>query len=63
MAFKRCACCGAYLDPGEHCDCDDYEQPEREMARRPVARQRTVYPREHSTEAYTRQKWQNSGMR
>lgn len=42
MAFKRCACCGAYLDPGEHCDCDDYEQPEREMARRPVARQRTL---------------------
>lgn len=27
--------CGAHLDPGEHCDCDEYEQPEMEMARIP----------------------------
>lgn len=30
-----CNRCGAHLDPGEHCDCDQYEQPEVEMARIP----------------------------
>ena len=29
-----CDRCGAHLDPGEHCDCDQYEQPEIETARR-----------------------------
>ena len=23
MAFKRCPVCGAYLDPGERCDCSE----------------------------------------
>ena len=30
-----CNRCGAHLDQGEHCDCDEYEQPEMEMARIP----------------------------
>lgn len=30
-----CNRCCAHLDPGEHCDCDEYEQPEMEMARIP----------------------------
>ena len=30
-----CDRCGAHLDPGERCDCDQYEQPEVEMARIP----------------------------
>lgn len=21
--YHTCPCCGAHLDPGEHCDCDD----------------------------------------
>lgn len=38
MAFKRCALCGAYLDPGERCDCDaESPAPVDEWeARRPV---------------------------
>lgn len=38
MAFKRCALCGAYLDPGERCDCEE-ESPapvDEWEARRPV---------------------------
>lgn len=35
MIYKTCDRCGAHLDPGEHCDCDGYEQPEAEMARIP----------------------------
>lgn len=23
MGYKICPCCGAYLDPGERCDCQD----------------------------------------
>lgn len=23
MHFNRCERCGAYLDPGEHCDCEE----------------------------------------
>ncbi len=30
-----CNRCGAHLDPGEHCDCEQHEQPETEMARIP----------------------------
>lgn len=29
-----CDNCGAHLDPGERCDCDQYEQPEIETAQR-----------------------------
>lgn len=38
MAFRRCALCGAYLDPGERCDCEE-ESPapvDEWEARRPV---------------------------
>lgn len=37
MARKRCALCGAYLDPGEWCDCEDDPAPVDEWeARRPL---------------------------
>lgn len=29
MYAHRCEKCGAYLDPGEHCDCEREEQNER----------------------------------
>lgn len=60
---KRCKNCGCFLDPGEWCDCEDHPEPEQEMARRPVAKKRTVYPREYNSEAYTRQKWLEFDMR
>ena len=35
MAYgKKCPHCGAYLDPGEWCDCAGHELPEIEMAQR-----------------------------
>lgn len=61
--YRTCNHCGAHLDPGEKCDCDQYERPEREMARRPVARKPTVIPREYNTEAYIRQRWREFDMR
>ena len=60
---KRCNRCGCYLDHGEWCDCDDHPEPEQEMARMPVAKRRTVYPREYNSEAYIRQKWLEFDMR
>ena len=36
MAYgRKCPHCGAYLDPGEWCDCAGHELPEIEMAQRP----------------------------
>lgn len=55
---KRCNRCGCYLDPGEWCDCDSHPEPEKEMVKRPVARQRTIYPREYNTQEYIRSRWQ-----
>lgn len=26
--YRRCPCCGAYIDPGELCDCQDEEKEE-----------------------------------
>lgn len=60
--YRTCACCGAHLDPGEHCDCDEHEQPEVEEARLP-RRTRTIYPREWNSEAYLRQRWLEFDMR
>ena len=60
---KRCNRCGCYLDPGEWCDCDDHPEPEQEMARRPVAKKRTVYPREYNSQEYIRQRWREFDMR
>lgn len=60
---KRCNRCGCYLDPGEWCDCDEYPEPEQEMARRPVAAKPTIRPREWNSEAYIRQKWLEFDMR
>lgn len=31
----RCKRCGAYLDPGEQCDCVEHEQIEQQEAQRP----------------------------
>lgn len=30
MYYNRCERCGAYLDPGERCDCEREERQERE---------------------------------
>ena len=30
MGHRQCPNCGAYLDPGERCDCRDSEQPQEE---------------------------------
>lgn len=61
--YRTCTHCGAHYDPGEHHECDDHPAPEQEMARRPVAKKRTVYPREYNSEAYIRQKWLEFDMR
>ncbi len=29
MYYWTCSRCGANLDPGEHCDCENEETPER----------------------------------
>ena len=62
---KRCKNCGCYLDPGEWCRCDEeqHEEPEREEARRPIAKKNAPPPREWNSEAYIRQKWLEFDMR
>ena len=50
MTFKRCRFCGAYLDPGEWCRCDEHDQPEAEESRRPLARRRKHRPDSGETE-------------
>lgn len=60
---KRCERCGCYLDPGEWCDCDGHDQPEQEMARRPVARKQTIRPREYNPESYLRKRWLEFDLR
>lgn len=60
---KRCNRCGCFLDPGEWCDCEDHPQPEQEMARRPVARKPTVYPREYNPQSYIDRMWREFDMR
>ena len=61
--YRTCPHCQAHIDPGERCDCDGYEQPEHEMARRPVARRRTVYPREYNPQEYIDRRWREFDMR
>lgn len=60
---KRCNRCGCYLDPGEWCDCEDHPEPEQEMARRPVVRKPTVYPREYNPQSYIDRMWREFDMR
>lgn len=60
---KRCKNCGCFLDPGEWCDCDEHPEPEQEMARRPVARKPTVYPREYNPQSYIDRMWREFDMR
>lgn len=31
MYFNRCSICGAYLDPGEHCDCQNKKEEIEEL--------------------------------
>lgn len=61
--FRRCKRCGCYLDPGEWCGCEQADQPEQDIARRPVAKQPTILPREYNTESYIRQRWLEYDMR
>ena len=42
MQYKTCRICGAHLDPGERCDCDDYDVPEVEMAQRGVPKRQEI---------------------
>lgn len=60
---KRCKNCGCFLDPGEWCDCEDHPEPEQEMARRPVVRKPTVYPREYNPQSYIDRMWLEFDMR
>ena len=60
---KRCKRCGCSLDPGEWCDCEDHPEPEQEMARRPVARKPTIYPREYNPQSYIDRMWREFDMR
>ena len=60
---KRCKKCGCYLDPGEWCNCEDHPEPEQEMARRPVARKPTIYPREYNPQSYIDRMWREFDMR
>ena len=60
---KRCERCGCYLDPGEWCDCYEHDQPEQEMARRPVAQKKTMLPREYNPESYLRKRWLEFDLR
>lgn len=60
---KHCKKCGCYLDPGECCDCDEHDQPEQEMARRPVAKRPTIYPREYNPQSYIDRMWREFDMR
>lgn len=60
---KRCNRCGCFLDPGEWCDCEDHPEPEQEMARRPVARKPTVYPREYNPQSYIDEMWREFDLR
>ena len=34
MYFKVCPNCGAHLDPGERCDCEDAKEPVRRCEHR-----------------------------
>lgn len=60
---KRCNRCGCYLDPGEWCECDEHPEPEQEMARRPVAKKPTIYPREYNPQSYIYRMWLEFDMR
>ena len=59
--MKTCKICGAYLDPDEHCDCDEQEcidTPRRQVAKKP-----TIPPREWNSQEYIQQKWLEFDMR
>ncbi len=34
--FNTCPICGANLDPGEHCDCEDAEQAKKKIDKEKV---------------------------
>lgn len=58
---KRCKLCGCYLDPGEHCDCD--EQECIDAPHRPTAKKPTIYPREYNPQSYIDRMWREFDMR
>ena len=37
MYYRKCEYCGAYLDPGERCDCQNPEDEENEKAAMPAS--------------------------
>lgn len=54
----RCERCGAYLDPGERCDCTEHEQVEQQEAQppRPHLHRRREDPA--AMKAYINRCWQ-----
>lgn len=60
---KTCKICGCSLDPGEWCDCEEQDTPDVEQPRRPVAKKRTVYPREWNSQEYIERRWREWDLR
>lgn len=60
--MKRCKKCGCYLDPAEHCDCEEQDQT-IDTPRRQVAPKKTIYPREWNSQEYIQQRWLEFDMR
>ena len=56
-----CDHCGAHLDPGERCDCEEHDQPEMETARR-SSKPRRRKPAYNSPE-YLEQQWREFDCR
>ena len=52
----RCANCGAFLDPGERCDCEEMENSL--MHRRKAAKARKRYEPEPSEQEKLARAWQ-----
>lgn len=63
--YKVCPFCGSHLDYGERCECDGYEQPEIETARRPNFNPLSPLPDYTSdpNEAAVRRAWREYYMR
>lgn len=58
MRYKKCPRCGANLDYGERCDCEELDQPEIEAAHIHTPHRAEV-PRDrpHTQDAYIQRAW------
>ena len=60
--YKSCPYCGAHLDYGEHCCCDNRDAPELETAQRP----RKKHPprrEDNGVDEYIARLWREYDMR